>query len=290
MRDFSETPSYSFQDFPKTFNAYNPAYDETYRTRDSEANSSSFFHWNSNAGSLTCDWSRPSPYTLNHNERSFMPSCPVATCAAPATVSVTTDQMNVMPDLAYSQVDSCNTFGLFRSFDQLPSGDSSVVRLKEEPGAMGSQQLSTADKTFPSFPSFPSFQEGSLQQMQQTDTTQELFMQLIGKSSDNMEAVGQGAQSSASNLEKIIDECMSLDNRDDVSDELGNFDTDFANWALGLCDTRPYPQDVRSCRWLDCPFTCDNQDDLVSGSRDPVCPWTCPPKCLANVTSNCRCR
>lgn len=134
-----------------------------------------------------------------------------------------------------------------------------MMRIKEEPGSVNGHMPFGAANTFPSF---PSFQEGiSLQQ--ETDSNQEFFVQLMGKNPEP--EAPPLPQPAPTNLEQIIDECMSLDNplSDDVP-ELGNFDTDFANWALGLYDARPYPQEVRNCRWLDCPFTCENQEELVS--------------------------
>lgn len=262
MRDFSEPASYSFQDFPKTFNAYNPPYDETYRTRDSEANSSSFFHWKTNAGIQQNGWAHLGAYPLVSSERAIgdLSSFSTDVCNNQLTDDAVNDQITAMSQISYQQMDPNNTLGLFRSFEATPSVDP-VVRVKEEPDHSIATNIQST--TGNAFLSFPSFQEGINQQVEQSDSNQEFFMQLMGKNA-GVEATPM-PQPVTTNLEQIIDECMSLDNQmhDDVP-EMGNFDTDFANWALGIYDSSPYPQEVRNCRWLDCTFTCKNQEELVS--------------------------
>lgn len=260
MRDFSEPASYSFQDFPKTFNAYNPPYDETYRTRDSEANSSSFFHWKTNSGIQQNEWTFPSAFPLVSDRITADPSFQTPDCSTHVADNAA-DQMATIPQLNYQQVDGSSTLALFKSFESLPSDDASV-RIKEEPET-GINNLPFSGNAFLSF---PSFQEGITQQAEQTDSNQDFFMQLLGKNDEEVAPIQP--QPVTTNLEQIIDECMTLDNQySDEVPEIGNIDTDFANWALGLppiYDASPYPQEARSCRWQDCSFTCKTQEELVS--------------------------
>ena len=258
MRDYLEPTSYPFQEFPKTYATFSPTYEGSFpRTRDPESDSSNYFSWSASSGACGAlnEYNRPNTSQL------------VSPCRSAAAVAESIDQTACL-QLASEFECPVNkpgpSMGPFTSFIGSPEEDP-MMRIKDESGSIS--DLNYDVMPFPSLPSFqPNVSQPTEQQPQESvDPSQELLIQLISKNTSDEPTPMM--QSAPANLDKLIDECMSHDPLDDNGSEIGNFDTDFATWALGLCELKPYPSEMRDCRWQDCSFRCDNQEELVSLTR-----------------------
>jgi len=297
MRDFQDTPSYRFQDTPKT---YHPAFDETYRSRiyDTTTNSSSFFSWGCKTGddyagqppTLTGDDSPdPDQFFAGLSCELFSSSLQstTTTCSVTQTTSSFEPPMNdFIASFNEQYLDTTPTsdggYSYTKSMENNP-----VLKIKEEP--IQEQQQVTPMEYIPSFPSFnqPWISEANTQnaytyldvssdiKQNQTLVSQNQVMDTIPTSDDtsltipSSQANNTTTASTSVALEQIIDEfCAEPFNNDsDGGQDLGNFATDFDTWFLGPWDgkspTGDHPESIQ-CRWKDCDYSSVCQDTLVN--------------------------
>lgn len=305
MRDFQDYPSFRFQDAPKTFQ---PAFDETYRNRDYDAagpGSSSFFGWSLKNGNDEY----PQPPTLTGDgspqaENYFPGFDPetgtfVTTSSDTPTTTTITNALGDQTDMIFSScadqyIDSEGS-GLYNTgknsyepiFGNLPAsqeGNSSVKQLLSTPSEPHHQE--SGMDFFPSFPSFHQtwtqelyqYQEAESSPMKQLLSSTSQGQQLETMPSTADEAIPSVASSqscnipvsTASALDKIIDECFAeFPDNTEVSQDYGNFATDFDTWFLGpwVDSKSPSPQELPEsiqCRWKDCEYSSVCQETLVN--------------------------
>lgn len=248
MREFAEPMNYAFKDVTSL---YTPAYDETYRTKGAnDTHSTSFFCW-----STKNDPSGYSPpLTFSHliDDETTGPLFPSMSddVIDPETSPVLDD--GTIPSDGYPEMTSDMIFD-YSAFDCMLMKEEGEVKIKEEPMCDQTQPPQEQQQQLNNYTDqnmmnlFPSFQE---EFKPVTPDQQNLDpFQLFGRGSLNQDNDSTNEDTST-NLQNIIDECISLESSFNSPDRL--FEEEL--------------NEIFSCRWLGCQASFPSQDQLVSFS------------------------
>lgn len=252
MREFAEPMNYAFKDVTSL---YTPAYDETYRTKGAnETHSTSFFCWSTKND--PSDYSPPLTFSHLVDDEDTGPLFPsMSDDIIDSETSPVLDDGTTIPSDGYPEMTSEMIFD-YSAFDCMLMKEEGEVKVKEEPMSeqpqqqqqlqqQEQQQLNYTDQNMMNL--FPSFQE---EFKPVTPDQQNLDpFQLFGRGSLNQDNDTSNDETST-NLQNIIDECMSLESSFNSPDRL------FEEELNEIC----------SCRWLGCQVSFPSQDQLVSKS------------------------
>ena len=245
MRDFAECPQFAFREYSQTFC---PAYDETYRTRQAETHSTSFFCWTANTARN--DQNSLSPQTtFTDTDGTESPLFPSFFSDTPNNIPVASNQVDA--DAPYNSITDYD-FSTLASI-LMDSGQADTVKIKEEQDMMSiSNRINFSDAsgypygsddiTFPSFredikPLVPEESQANTDPFQLFSRTQEVESEPV-------------KTPTSTNLEKIIDECISLE----------------SSFNSGEYEVYSEGEQRCSCKWTGCELVFSTQDLLVSFS------------------------